>query len=168
MTIPRGLYEAALHAACEANDVDVGMVRTWFRHPEYSHTRHGIAKALRGEGFSLTAIGRAMKRDHTTIMNSLAKFEDGSPSLFMLQAYTAAHGAIQDWRAGRIPDPTDDEPAEPEVNETDCEAVDSEPMTPWRFWKHPRPKTPVAPFAYIEHRPMNSGQLATPIYREDV
>ena len=56
---------------CHEMGLDPAVVRGSYRHQEYVMARREIARELRTLGYSYPAIGRAINRDHSTVMSLL-------------------------------------------------------------------------------------------------
>jgi hypothetical protein len=68
--VPQRLAELVVEG-CAAANLDVRAVRSASRHQELVECRWRIAAQARIMGYSYPAIGRALNRDHTTIMHAV-------------------------------------------------------------------------------------------------
>lgn len=69
--IPHALAEVAV-MVCNVEGYSLRSIRGGCRRRDLFRIRRNIARRARAMGFSLPQIGRALNRDHTTIISALA------------------------------------------------------------------------------------------------
>lgn len=69
-----GLVNQALTLVAEDFGVTVKQLKGWQRHRHMARARRAAYAALRHLGLSTPAIGRIMRKDHTTVIHGLRKF----------------------------------------------------------------------------------------------
>lgn len=66
-----------IREAAQRHGVEPAAVHGRNRHKRVCHARFEVMRRLRADGLSASEIGRALNRDHTTILDGLARVAPG-------------------------------------------------------------------------------------------